>query len=72
MARAENFTIYVRVPAWADAKTRISVNGKRVEGDVTPGKFLAVSRTWKNGDRIEYEMGMPVRLQAVDSRTPRR
>jgi uncharacterized protein len=70
MARAENFTIYVRVPAWADAKTRISVNGKRVEGDVTPGKFLAVSRTWKNGDRIEYEMGMPVRLQAVDEQNP--
>src|SRR5579863_1411610 len=65
--RAEEFTIYLRVPAWADAKTRLSVNGKKIEGDVIPGKFLAVSRTWKNGDRIEYEMGMPVRLQAVDA-----
>jgi DUF1680 family protein len=68
--RAEEFTIQLRVPAWADAKTRVSVNGKKVEGDVTPGKFLAVSRTWKNGDRIEYEMGMPVRLQAVDAQNP--
>ena len=70
MARPENFTIYVRVPAWADAKTRISVNGKRVEGDVVPGKFFALSRTWKNGDRVEYEMGMPLRLQAVDAENP--
>jgi DUF1680 family protein len=68
--RAEEFTIYLRVPAWADAKTRVSINGKKVEDDVTPGKFLAVSRTWKNGDRIEYEIGMPVRLQAVDAQNP--
>jgi DUF1680 family protein len=70
IARAEDFTIYLRVPAWADANTRISVNGKRVDGDVGPGKFFAVSRTWKNGDRIEYEIGMPIRLQAVDGQNP--
>jgi len=70
LSRPETFTVYVRVPAWADAKTRVSVNGKRVEGEVTPGKFFAVSRTWKSGDRIEYEIGMPVRLQAVDDQNP--
>jgi len=70
LPRPEQFTVYVRVPAWADTKTRISVNGKRIEGDVTPGKFFAISRTWKSGDRIEYEIGMPLRLQAVDSQNP--
>jgi DUF1680 family protein len=70
LARAEEFTIYLRVPAWADGNTRISVNGKRVEGDVAAGKFFGVSRTWKNGDRIEYEVGMPTRLQAVDPENP--
>ena len=70
VARPEQFTIYMRVPAWADAKTRISVNGKAVEGEVTPGKFFAVNRTWKTGDRIEYELGMPLSLQAVDPQTP--
>lgn len=69
-ARPEQFTIYMRVPAWTDAKTRISVNGKAVEGEVTPGKFFAINRTWKNGDRIEYELGMPLSLQAVDPQTP--
>ncbi len=69
-ARPEQFTVYMRVPAWADAKTRISVNGKAVEGEVTPGKFFAVNRTWKNGDRIEYELGMPLSLQPVDPQTP--
>jgi uncharacterized protein len=70
MPRPEQFTIYLRVPAWADAKTRVSVNGKRVEGDVVAGKFFVVSRTWNDGDRIEYEIGMPLRLQAADAQTP--
>jgi DUF1680 family protein len=68
IARPENFTVYLRVPAWTDTKTRVSVNGKRVEGEIVPGKFFAIPRTWKNGDRIEFEIGMPLRLQSVDER----
>jgi DUF1680 family protein len=68
--RPENFTVYLRIPAWTDASTRVSVNGKRVEGDVAPGKFFPVSRTWKSGDRVEFEVGMPLRLQAVDAQNP--
>ncbi|MGH9645450.1 MAG: beta-L-arabinofuranosidase domain-containing protein, partial [Bryobacteraceae bacterium] len=71
MARPEKFTIFLRVPAWSDAKTRISVNGKRAEGDVVPGKFFELTRTWKSGDRVEYEISMPVTLQPVDPETPR-
>ena len=70
LAKPETFTVYLRVPAWADAKTRVSVNGKQAEGDVLAGKFFALTRTWKNGDRVEYEIGMPLRLQAVDAQTP--
>jgi uncharacterized protein len=66
LARPEPFTMYLRVPAWADAKTRISVNGKRLEADPLPGKFFALSRTWKNGDRVEFEIGMPLSLEAIE------
>src|SRR6202023_573338 len=31
VSRPETFTVYLRVPAWADAKSRVSVNGKKVE-----------------------------------------
>lgn len=70
MARPEKFTVYLRVPAWANGNTRISVNGKKVEGDVVTGKFFELSRTWKTGDRVEYEIGMPLGLQAVDPENP--
>jgi DUF1680 family protein len=66
LKRPENFTVYLRIPAWSDARTRVSINGKRVDGKVVPGKFLALCRSWKAGDRIEYEIGMPLRLEAVD------
>jgi len=69
-ARPETFTVYLRVPAWADSGTRVSVNGKRVEGTVSPGSFFAITRTWKKNDRIEYEIGTPLRLLSVDTENP--
>ena len=69
-ARPEKFSVYLRVPAWTDAKTRISVNGKRAEGDVVAGKFFELSRTWKTGDRVELEIGMPLSLEPVDPENP--
>ena len=70
MARPETFTIILRVPAWSDAKTRISINGKQAEGQAVPGQFFAINRMWKSGDRIEYELGMPLRLEAIDPQNP--
>jgi len=70
LARPESFTKYISVPAWADRNARIAVNGKKVEDDLVAGKFFALTRTWNNGDRVEYEIGMPIRLQAVDAENP--
>jgi uncharacterized protein len=70
MTKAENFTVYLRVPEWSGGGTRVSVNGRRAEGEITPGKFFAISRTWKGGDRVEFEIGMPLRLEAVDPQSP--
>jgi DUF1680 family protein len=66
MERPENFTVYLRIPAWADAKSRVSINGKPVDNEISSGKFLALQRTWKSGDRVEFEMVMPLRLEAID------
>jgi DUF1680 family protein len=70
LARPETFTVNIRIPGWAGAKTSVAVNGSRIQSDVTPGKFLAVQRTWKDGDRIEMEMEMPITVEAVDTKNP--
>ena len=49
----------------------LSVNGKRVSDPVNPGTFAAVRRTWKDGDRVELELPMPLRLQPVDANHPK-
>jgi uncharacterized protein len=70
LARPETFAAYVRIPEWAGAKTTMSVNGRRIEGEMTPGKFSAVKRTWKDGDRMDIELHMPLRLEPVDKENP--
>jgi uncharacterized protein len=69
-ANPETFAVNVRIPAWAGAKTIVSVNGKKAEGDVTPGKFFAVQRAWKDGDRVEIELEMPLRLEPIEPENP--
>ncbi len=63
-------TLYVRIPAWATPAPVLSVNGTRVTAGVEPGAFAAIRRTWKEGDRIELELPMPLRLEAVDVQHP--
>ena len=67
----EAFTVYVRIPEWAGAKSTVSLNGSRA-GGLTPGKFLALQRTWKDGDRVEIEFEMTTRLEAIDEQFPNR
>ena len=64
------FPVYLRIPAWAGAKTRVSVNGKQIPGTVEGGKFARVERTWKKGDRIEIEFDMATALEQVDPQHP--
>jgi DUF1680 family protein len=63
-------TLFVRIPAWATPAPVLSVNGARVTSGVEPGTFTAIRRTWKDGDRIEMEMPMPLRLERVDLQHP--
>lgn len=62
----KEFMVDLRIPLWAEG-ARVSVNGKRV-AEVTPGSFVAVRRQWKTGDRIELELPLRKRLEAIDAR----
>ena len=61
------FALRLRIPAWAGPKTALSINGKRMNADLTPGRFANLTRTWRNGDRIALEFDIPLTLQSVDS-----
>jgi DUF1680 family protein len=59
-------TLHFRIPEWAHGAS-MRVNGTRVVTALVPGTFAAVRRTWKNGDRIELDLPLAVRVEAVDA-----
>lgn len=67
-AAPESFSIGLRIPAWAGAASSLSLNGKRAERPLIPGTFYQIQRTWNDGDRIEFTIDRPLRLEAVDEK----
>lgn len=57
---AENFTLSLRIPAWS-RQTTVKVNGRSVSG-VKAGQYLRLTRTWKQGDRVEMALDIRCRL----------
>jgi len=68
--RETKFALRLRIPAWAGPKTVLSVNGKKVQADLTPGRFATVTRNWRSGDRVGLEFDVPLALEAVDPQHP--
>jgi DUF1680 family protein len=66
---SNDFTVYLRIPAWAGKGTTVSVSGQRVRAEIVPG-FFPVRRQWKTGDKIEIEIDQTVRYEPVDAQHP--
>jgi len=69
LSRPSEFTLNFRIPAWTQGAT-IAVNGKRVTTEVVANAFASVRREWKSGDRVELELPMKMRLEAIDPQHP--
>lgn len=54
-AKSTDFPLYLLVPAWADGATVSWPDGKV---DATPGKYLRIDRTWRNGDTVSLHLPM--------------
>jgi len=66
-SKAATFALNLRIPAWAEGAS-VTVDGKRET--VAAGTFARAQREWKSGDRIELELPMKTRLEAVDAEHP--
>jgi DUF1680 family protein len=60
-------TLSFRIPAWAQGAT-VSVNGKRITDFPAPTGFAIIRREWKTGDRIDLDLPLTKRLEAINSR----
>ncbi|MGE5293381.1 MAG: beta-L-arabinofuranosidase domain-containing protein [Solirubrobacterales bacterium] len=58
----KEFSLRVRVPAWAEKGFAVKLNGKPLAIESKPSSFMAVRRTWSDGDRLDITMPMGVRV----------
>jgi hypothetical protein len=63
------FSLNLRIPEWADGAT-VRINGVKHASSVQPGVFYAIRRAWRQGDRVELELPMKLRLEPFDHEHP--
>lgn len=56
-ARPIEFTLYLRVPAWA-GRTTVAINGQPANITPTPGQYLALRRVWQPADHVRLSLEM--------------
>jgi hypothetical protein len=69
LSRTTEFAVHLRIPAWAEGAS-VFVNGNSTPASVVAGQFVTIRRPWKNGDRIEMNLPMRMRLEAIDAQHP--
>jgi len=64
-APAGEMVLRLRVPGWLESAPAVTLNGKALDASVAPGSYLALRRAWKAGDRIEMDLPMRLRAEAM-------
>ena len=59
------FTLNIRYPQWAKKGMTVKVNGEEFLFGEMPGSFVAVDRTWKNGDKVTVAFPFTLRLETM-------
>lgn len=62
--KSKAFSLRLRYPYWA-TKMDIKVNGKKVKAIKGADGYVAISRQWKAGDKVEVQFGMQLREEAT-------
>ncbi len=63
-AQPQKFSLLLRHPAWA-AKVTVSINGHPQPGGGAPSSYLALDRTWRDGDTIQYHLPMALHTEPL-------
>jgi hypothetical protein len=58
-------TLRIRVPCWAAGEVVVKINGEKEDIEARPASYLAIERTWKNGDQVEVSLPMSLHLHRM-------
>jgi DUF1680 family protein len=59
-----DLTLRLRIPYWVRGGG-VKINGAPLGAFASPGSYLAISRQWKNGDRVEISLPMDLHIDAM-------
>ncbi len=62
LQQPRQFTLNLRIPYWAVAGGRLLLNGRELPALASPGSYLSLRRTWRNGDRVSLQLPMRLHL----------
>jgi DUF1680 family protein len=54
--------LHIRYPSWATNGVTVKINGKKLGVKSSPGSFIVINGKWKNGDKIEINFPMKLRI----------
>ncbi len=62
MDEPAQFPLYLRVPGWCE-DPEVKINGKRIKVHARPRSFIAIDRTWSQGDKLDLTLPMTIGLR---------
>jgi DUF1680 family protein len=66
LEKPATFTLNVRHPAWVKADDfAVKVNGRSIDVKSTPSSYAAIQREWKDGDTVDVELPMHLRIERL-------
>ena len=61
-----NTGLHIRYPSWATAGVALTINGKKTVVKQSPGSYIVLKRTWKNGDKVAINFPMTLHTIATN------
>ncbi|TCS10282.1 hypothetical protein EV278_11819 [Caulobacter sp. BK020] len=68
--QAGQFSLMLRIPAWAGPASRILVNDRPAGVAARPGAFAELDRIWRAGDRVTLRLDITPRLEPLNAAHP--
>ncbi len=63
--RPVTLALKIRVPKWSSRGARVTINGKETGVTSSPGSYLILERSWKDGDKIDVKYHMALHLHPM-------
>jgi len=63
--RPLDMTLNIRIPGWVAEGGAIKLNGSALPSFSSPGSYLTLTRTWKEGDHVEVRLPMSLRMEGL-------